>query len=123
MCEMAPAIAAALAAEIASCGATAARIIVKILGYAGAGHEAVVGRLAEHRDGQVAREAMRALARIGTATAAALVARQVREGPTTRTASRKMRSGTSRPLTPPRRFESCCDRASSCSVIRTRPRG
>jgi hypothetical protein len=80
MCEMAPAIATALAAEIASCRAAAARVVVKILGYAGAGHEAVVSRLAEHRDGQVAREAMRALARIGTASAAALVARQVREG-------------------------------------------
>jgi hypothetical protein len=81
MCEMAPAIAAALAAEVGSCRAPAARVIVKILGYAGAGHEAVVGRLVEHPDGQVAREALRALARIGTATAAALVARQVREGP------------------------------------------
>jgi HEAT repeat protein len=80
MCEMAPTLAPALTAELDSCGATAARVIVKILGYAGAGHEAVVGRLAEHQDGQVAREAMRALARIGTPTAAALVARQIREG-------------------------------------------
>src|SRR5688572_4140932 len=81
MCEMAPAIGAALAAESASCGAAAARVIVRILGYAGAGHEAAAGRLAEHRDVQLAREAMRALARIGTATAAALVARLIREGP------------------------------------------
>ena len=80
ICEMAPTIAPALAAEIDSCGATAARVIVKVLGHAGAGQEAVVGRLAEHQDGQVAREAMRALARIGTPTAAALVARQIREG-------------------------------------------
>ena len=69
----------ALAAELDSCGATAARVIVKILGFAGAGQEVVVGRLSEHQDGQVAREAMRALARIGTPTAAALVARQIRE--------------------------------------------
>jgi hypothetical protein len=79
MCEMAPSLAPALIAELDSCGATAARVIVKILGYAGAGHEAIVGRLAEHQDGQVSREAMRALARIGTPTAAALVARQIRE--------------------------------------------
>jgi hypothetical protein len=79
MCELAPSLASALAAELDSCGATAARVIVKILGFAGAGHEAVVGRLSEHQDGQVAREAVRALARIGTPTAAALVARQIRE--------------------------------------------
>ena len=79
ICDMAPTLAPALVAELDSCGATAARVIVKILGYAGAGHEASVGRLAEHNDVQVAREAMRALARIGTPTAAALVARQIRE--------------------------------------------
>jgi len=79
MCEMAPSLAPALIAQLDSCGASAARVIVKILGHAGAGHEAIVGRLAEHQDGQVAREAMRALARIGTPTAAALVARQIRE--------------------------------------------
>jgi len=80
MCEMAPVLAPALTSELDSCGATATRVIVKIFGYAGAGHEAVVGRLAEHQDGQVTREAMRALARIGTPTAAALVSRQIREG-------------------------------------------
>ena len=80
VCEMAPTLASALASQLDSCGATAARVIVKILGYAGTGHEGIVGRLAEHQDGQVAREAMRALARIGTPTAAALVARQIREG-------------------------------------------
>ena len=80
MCEMAPVLAPALTSDLDSCGATATRVIVKILGYAGAGHESVVGRLAEHQDGQVTREAMRALARIGTPAAAALVALQIREG-------------------------------------------
>ena len=80
ICEMAPTLAPALVAELDSCGPAATRVVVKVLGYAGAGHEAAVGRLAEHQDGQVAREAMRALARIGTPTAAALVARQIREG-------------------------------------------
>jgi hypothetical protein len=79
MCDMAPTLAPALSAELDACGPAAARVIVKILGHAGAGHEAVVGRLAEHQDGQVAREAMRGLARIGTPTAAALVARKIRE--------------------------------------------
>jgi hypothetical protein len=80
MCDMAPVLAPSLTSDLDSCGATATRVIVKILGYAGAGHESVVGRLAEHQDGQVTREAMRALARIGTPAAAALVARQIREG-------------------------------------------
>ena len=79
ICEMAPALAPALVAELDSCGPVAARVMVKVLGHAGAGHEAAVGRLAEHSDVQVAREAMRALARIGTPTAAALVARHIRE--------------------------------------------
>ena len=79
ICEMAPTLAPALVAELDSCGPAAARVIVKILGHAGSGHEAAVGRLAEHNDMQVAREAMRALARIGTPTAATLVARQIRE--------------------------------------------
>ncbi len=80
ICDLAPTLAPALVAELDSCGPAATRVVVKVLGYAGAGHEAAVGRLAEHQDAQVAREAMRALARIGTPTAAALVARQIREG-------------------------------------------
>jgi hypothetical protein len=80
MCDMAPTLASALVAELSSCSAAGARVIVKVLGHAGAGHEAAVGRLAEHSDPQIAREAMRALARIGTPTAAAMVARQIREG-------------------------------------------
>ena len=80
ICELAPTLAPALIAELDSCGPAATRVVVKVLGYAGAGHEVAVGRLAEHQDGQVAREAMRALARIGTPTAAAMVARQIREG-------------------------------------------
>jgi len=79
ICDMAPMLAPALVAEFDSCGPSAARVIVKILGYAGPGYEAAVGRFAEHNDVQVAREAMRALARIGTPTAAILVARQIRE--------------------------------------------
>ena len=50
-----------------------------MLGHAGAGHEAAISRFAEHKDEQVVREAMRALARIGTPSAAAIVARKVRE--------------------------------------------
>jgi len=80
MCELAPKVASALIAELDSCGVAAARVIVKVLGYAGTGHEAAVARLIEHHDQHVAREALRSLARIGSATAAAMVARQIREG-------------------------------------------
>jgi hypothetical protein len=77
---MAPTVAEALLAELDSCGLAAARVIVKVVGHAGAGHETAVARLVQHTDTQVAREALRALARIGTATAAVHVGRQLREG-------------------------------------------
>jgi hypothetical protein len=80
MCELAPTVAEALLAELDSCGVAASRVIAKVLGYAGAGHEAAVARLAQHSDAQVAREATRSLARIGTPTAAVHVARQLRDG-------------------------------------------
>jgi hypothetical protein len=80
MCELAPTVAEALLAELESCGVAATRVIARVLGYAGSGHEAAVARLAQHSDGQVAREALRSLARIGTSTAAVHVARQLREG-------------------------------------------
>jgi hypothetical protein len=82
MCELAPTVSTALVAQLDSCGPAAARLIAKVLGHAGAGVEIYLSRLAEHRDQQVAREAIRALARIGTATAAGLIARQIREGAT-----------------------------------------
>jgi hypothetical protein len=80
LCELAPQMADALIAELDSCGVAAARGIVKVLGHAGPGHEMAVATLAQHEDVQVAREAIRALARMGTPAAAALVGRQIREG-------------------------------------------
>lgn len=80
MCELAPTVAEALLAELDSCGIAAARVIAKVLGYAGHGHETAVARLAQHSDAQVSREALRGLARMGTATAAVHVARQLRDG-------------------------------------------
>ena len=77
----------ALLAELETCGVAAARVIVKVLGHAGAGHEGDVARLSQHSDAQVAREALRALARIGTASAATFVARQIREGSAERRAA------------------------------------
>ena len=80
MCELAPVVADALLVELEACGVAASRVIVKVLGHGGVGHEVAVARLVQHSDMQVAREALRSLARIGTTTAAAHVARQLREG-------------------------------------------
>jgi hypothetical protein len=80
MCELAPAVAPALVAHLDSCGPAALRVLAKVLGHAGAGVEIHLGRLAEHADQQVARESIRGLARVGTPTAAGLIARQIREG-------------------------------------------
>jgi hypothetical protein len=87
MCDLAPTVAEALLAELDSCGVAAARVIARVLGHAGHGHEAAVARLAQHSDAHVAREAFRSLARIGTPTAAGLVGRQLREGSADRRAA------------------------------------
>jgi hypothetical protein len=87
ICEHAAIFAPAFEAALDSCGVVAARVAVRVLGYGGVGHEAAVAKLVGHEDDQVAREALRALARIGTTAAAALVSRQIREGNTGRRAA------------------------------------
>jgi hypothetical protein len=74
MCDHAPLVAPALASRLASGAGPAARAIVKVLGFAGAGYEAVIEAQLEHGDEQTSREALRALARIGSTQAAAFVA-------------------------------------------------
>jgi HEAT repeat protein len=56
------------------------RSIVKALGFAGAGSEAAIVEQLGGDDEQTSREALKALARIGSAQAAALVADQLRTG-------------------------------------------
>jgi hypothetical protein len=51
-----------------------------VLGFAGPGYETTIAGQLERRDEQVVREALRALARIGTAHAAALVSARIRHG-------------------------------------------
>jgi hypothetical protein len=58
----------------------AVRAIVRVLGHAGAPYARRVGELLSHADEQVVREALRALTRIATAPAAAIVAARLREG-------------------------------------------
>jgi hypothetical protein len=80
MCDLAPTVAPSLVADLETRGVAAARIIAKVLGHAGNGYETPLARLVDHPDQQVSREALRSLARIGTAAAAAPVARQIRKG-------------------------------------------
>jgi hypothetical protein len=79
MCDLAPTVAPALVIDLDSRSVAAARVIAKVLGHAGVGYETPLARLVDHQDQQVAREALRSLARIGTAAAAAPVARQIRK--------------------------------------------
>jgi HEAT repeat protein len=73
MCDYAPLLAPALADHVAVT-ASAARAVVKVLGFAGDGYETAIEEQLEHDDEQTSREALRALARIGSTQAAALVA-------------------------------------------------
>ena len=53
------------------------RAIARVLGFAGHGYEAPLGKLLDSQDEQTVREALRSLARIGYGRAAALVAAQI----------------------------------------------
>src|SRR5262249_20409072 len=67
-------LARALTPRLDGCGVAAARTVVRVLGYAGHGAETAVAAQLGRRDEQTDREALRALARIGTPKAAAVVA-------------------------------------------------
>jgi hypothetical protein len=56
------------------------RAIVRVLGIAGAGYEVAISEQLASRDEQTVRAALRALARIGTSRAAALVAFRIHDG-------------------------------------------
>lgn len=80
MCERAAVLAPGLAVQLGRCGPTATRAIVRVLGFAGAGYEVAVAEHLTSHDEQTVRAALRALAHIGTARAAALVAFQIQNG-------------------------------------------
>jgi hypothetical protein len=77
MCANAELFAPALAADLGRYGVVATRTIVKVLGFAGGGYETAIAAQLRHHDAQVGREALRALARIGSAQAGAIVVRQL----------------------------------------------
>ena len=80
MCEHGGVLAPALAARLGGCGAVATRAIVRVLGCAGPGYEQVLAEQLVTVDEQTGREALQALAHIGTAKAAAIVGVQIRQG-------------------------------------------
>jgi hypothetical protein len=80
MSEHARLLAPALVTRLGNCGVAATRVIVRVLGFAGHGYETAVAEQLSHPDEQTGREALRALARIGTAQAASVVALQIRQG-------------------------------------------
>ncbi len=80
MCEHARLFAPALTSALPTVTAQTGRAVVKVLGFAGAGYEAAIGEQLEHDDEQTSREALRALARIGSTQAAALVAGRLERG-------------------------------------------
>jgi len=80
MCEHARLLAPALARRLGHCGVAAARTIIKVLGFAGAGHEAALAEQLQHGDDQVVRDALQALAHIGSTRAAGIVGVHLRRG-------------------------------------------
>ena len=80
MCEHAVLLAAELAVHLGHGSKSATRSIVKALGFAGAGSETAIVEQLGGDDEQTSREALKALARIGSTQAAALVADQLRTG-------------------------------------------
>ena len=79
MCEHASALAPELAARSANRSAHTARAIVRVLGFAGAGYERAIADQLDRQDEPTIREALRSLARIGSARAAAVVAARLRD--------------------------------------------
>ncbi len=80
MCDSAALLAPGLLAQLVGSGPLVASAIVRVLGFAGAGHEVAISEQLTSRDEATLRAALRALARIGTARAAALVASHIRNG-------------------------------------------
>ena len=80
MCDHARLLGPVLAERLGHVGSSAGRAIVKVLGFAGPGHENAIAAQFGTHDEQMAREALRALARVGSARAATLVAQQVQHG-------------------------------------------
>jgi hypothetical protein len=80
MCEHARLLAPGLAARVGHCGIAAARTIIRVLGFAGPGHETEIAEQLQLGDELTAREALQALAHIGSSKAAGIVGVHLRCG-------------------------------------------
>jgi ATP:corrinoid adenosyltransferase len=80
MCEHAVVLAPGLEVYIGRGSAATTAVLVRVLGVAGAGYEETIAAQLTHPDEMVVREALRALTRIGTETAASAVGALVRQG-------------------------------------------
>ncbi|MGE5243600.1 MAG: hypothetical protein ACM3SQ_05180 [Betaproteobacteria bacterium] len=78
--ECARQVAPAVAERLLSLGLEGRRVAVGVLGFAGPGHEALIAEQAMAEDDRLSREALRALARIGSAKAAACIVAQLEAG-------------------------------------------
>ena len=81
MAERARELGPAVAKRLPQCSPDAARAAVALLGFAGGGYEKVIADQLPRGDERTFREALHALARIGTAQAATVVADQVERAP------------------------------------------
>jgi len=81
MAERARDLGPAVAKRLPRCGPDALRSALTLLGFAGGGYERVIADQLAAGDERTLREALLALARIGTTQAAALVADQLQHGP------------------------------------------
>jgi hypothetical protein len=80
MCDHAKLFAPIVVPLLSKSGVGAARALVRVLGFGGAGYEQPVADQLTRNDEQTSREALRALARIGTPRAAAIVGAQIGGG-------------------------------------------
>lgn len=81
MCDHAVLLGPALLPQLSDAPLPRRRALVRILGFAGAGYETAIAGQLDANDEALGKEALRALARIGTGHAAALVARELQSGP------------------------------------------
>lgn len=80
MCEHGRLLAPSLAVRLDDHGVAVTRVIIKVLGFAGPGYEHTLGEQLRHGDEQTGREALQALAHIGSSRAAAIVGVHLRQG-------------------------------------------
>src|SRR5262249_34000984 len=81
ICQSARRAAPAIVHRLPTLGGDAARTALMVLGYAGHGYEQAIADQVNADDERTRREALRALARAGTDTSAALIVQRIEEGP------------------------------------------